>query len=61
MMLNCSVYRLAVLGLLAVVLLSIAPAVAAQVAPKPSPGTPQDVLTYHGDNFRTGWFPSEKC
>lgn len=22
-------------------------------------GTPQDVLTYHGDNLRTGWFSSE--
>jgi hypothetical protein len=23
------------------------------------PGSPQDVLTYHGDNLRTGWFSSE--
>lgn len=31
----------------------------AQVLPKAPAGTPQDVLTYHGDNFRTGWFSSE--
>jgi hypothetical protein len=26
---------------------------------KPPGGSPQDVLTYHGDNLRTGWFSSE--
>ncbi|HLW88173.1 MAG TPA: hypothetical protein VKR57_06740 [Terriglobales bacterium] len=30
-----------------------------QDAPKIFVGTPQDVLTYHGDNFRTGWFSNE--
>lgn len=30
-----------------------------QVLPKASAGTPQDVLTYHGDNFRSGWFSTE--
>jgi len=24
-----------------------------------APSSPQDVLTYHGDNYRTGWFSSE--
>jgi hypothetical protein len=32
---------------------------AAQDAPKRPVGTPQDVLTYHGDSLRTGWFSSE--
>ena len=26
---------------------------------QPSAATPQDILTYHGDNLRTGWFSSE--
>src|SRR5271165_1272805 len=33
-------------------------AVAGFAQPEPA-GSPQDVLTYHGDNFRTGWFSSE--
>ncbi len=40
-----------------VVLLAIS-AVAAQ-PPKQPTGSPQDVLTYHGDNLRTGWFAAE--
>jgi hypothetical protein len=39
----------------ALVLLLTIPALAGQ-APANSP---QDVLTYHGDNLRTGWFPAE--
>lgn len=27
--------------------------------PKQPTGSPQDVLTYHGDNLRTGWFSAE--
>ncbi len=37
----------------------VATAVAQQVSSQPASGTPQDVLTYHGDNLRTGWFSSE--
>ena len=41
------------------VLLWIGSIATSQVASKPQAGTPQDVLTYHGDNFRTGWFAAE--
>jgi len=35
-------------------------ALAAKTADQPQPSaSPQDVLTYHGDNLRTGWFSSE--
>ena len=37
----------------------VAAALAQQVSSQPAAGTPQDVLTYHGDNLRTGWFSSE--
>ena len=47
------------LGAIAIILLWIGPTVVSQVGPKSPVGTPQDVLTYHGDNFRTGWFSSE--
>jgi hypothetical protein len=30
-----------------------------KAAPQPPTSSPQDVLTYHGDNLRTGWFSSE--
>jgi len=59
MMLNCSLRRLSALATFALTLLSTGPKVPAQTVPKPPAGTPQDVLTYHGDNFRTGWFSSE--
>jgi hypothetical protein len=52
-------HRLSALAAFALMLLPLAPTAAAQDAPKASAGTPQDVLTYHGDNFRTGWFSSE--
>jgi hypothetical protein len=40
--------------------LSLTGSLAAQeVTSQPAAGTPQDVLTYHGDNLRTGWFSSE--
>jgi hypothetical protein len=39
-------------------LVTVSPAVS-QNAAQPSTSTPQDVLTYHGDNLRTGWFSSE--
>ncbi len=52
-------YRLSATGVLAVMLLWIGSTVSGQVDPKTPTGTPQDVLTYHGDNFRTGWFSSE--
>jgi len=44
--------------MLVAVLLVVIPATA---APKRAtqPSSPQDVLTYHGDNLRTGWFSSE--
>ncbi len=31
----------------------------ALAADQQSPSSPQDVLTYHNDNFRTGWFSAE--
>jgi hypothetical protein len=52
-------YRLSSLVAFAVILLWMGPIAASQVVPKLPAGTPQDVLTYHGDNFRTGWFSSE--
>jgi len=55
---NRRTYRLSVMGALAALLLCLGPRVASQAVSKPA-GTPQDVLTYHGDNFRTGWFSSE--
>jgi hypothetical protein len=57
MMLNRSIYRLSALAAFSV-LLSVGFVAFAQVAKSPT-GTSQDVLTYHGDNFRTGWFSSE--
>jgi hypothetical protein len=39
-------------------LCAVSPAVS-QNAAQPSAGTPQDVLTYHVDTNRTGWFSSE--
>jgi hypothetical protein len=41
------------------VLICLGAIAVSQVAPQAPAGTPQDVLTYHGDNFRTGWFSSE--
>jgi hypothetical protein len=41
------------------VLLSMGSIASSQAVSKQPAGTPQDVLTYHGDNFRTGWFSSE--
>src|ERR1700710_1478748 len=38
------------------VALSAAGAMAAEDA---APSSPQDVLTFHNDNYRTGWFSSE--
>jgi len=43
-------------AILAAVLLSLFPVISAQGA---TPSSPQDVLTYHGDNLRTGWFSHE--
>src|SRR5580700_2982714 len=39
-------------------LCAVSPAVS-QNAAQPSAGTPQDVLIYHVDTNRTGWFSSE--
>ena len=44
---------------LAISVSAASPARAQKAAPQPAAGTPQDVLTYHGDNLRTGWFSSE--
>lgn len=56
---NRPFYRRSFLNAVAAVLLGTASIVTSQVASKLPTGTPQDVLTYHGDNFRTGWFASE--
>jgi len=40
-------------------LLSAIPAIARQKVASQPTSSPQDVLTYHGDNLRTGWFSSE--
>jgi hypothetical protein len=48
----------AVSTLLGMCLMAVSP-VAAQNAAQASAGTPQDVLTYHVDTHRTGWFSSE--
>ena len=53
---NRRLYRLFVPS---VVLICLGAIAVSQVAPQAPAGTPQDVLTYHGDNFRTGWFSSE--
>jgi hypothetical protein len=58
-MLNRPFFCLSPLPAIASVVLSMGLITPAQVAPKASTGTPQDVLTYHGDNLRTGWFSSE--
>lgn len=47
------------LGICVLMFLSMGSVAVSQVAPRATVGTPQDVLTYHGDNFRTGWFSSE--
>ncbi len=53
--------RFAVATIFTSVLLFLAiPAFAGQkLAASQPPSSPQDVLTYHGDNLRTGWFSSE--
>jgi len=43
----------------ATLLLAIAAIAGHKVAPPQPISSPQDVLTYHGDNLRTGWFSSE--
>lgn len=43
---------------LASLLFLATPALAGQLA-KPNAGSPMDVLTYHADTLRTGWFSSE--
>ncbi len=40
------------------VVLALTPLVA-RAADTPAPSSPQDVLTYHNDNYRTGWFSAE--
>ena len=46
-------------SLLATLLINV-PAVAGQKqAAAPTSSSPQDVVTYHGDNLRTGWFSAE--
>ena len=45
-------------GLFAVIVSFLLPS-SAFAADKQSPSSPQDVLTYHGDNYRTGWFSAE--
>ncbi len=47
------------LSILAVSLFSLGSIAFPQVGAKAPTGTPQDVLTYHGDNLRTGWFSNE--
>ncbi len=49
---------LSTVSIFAAVLLVVIPASA---APKDATqaSSPQDVLTYHGDNLRTGWFSAE--
>jgi len=54
-----SLRRLVTPGILITTLLLVAATLLAQAPAKSPTGTPQDVLTYHGDNFRTGWFSAE--
>jgi hypothetical protein len=46
-------------SMFAAVLLIVTLATAAHKSAATQPITPQDVLTYHGDNLRTGWFSFE--
>jgi hypothetical protein len=59
MPLNRVFSHLSALTAFAAMLLPIGPTAASQVVPKGLAGTPQDVPTYHGDTFRTGWFSNE--
>lgn len=43
----------------AILLLVITAALAPSLTGQNTKGSPQDVLTYHADNLRSGWFPSE--
>ncbi|MGH9498244.1 MAG: hypothetical protein ACRD3L_03810 [Terriglobales bacterium] len=59
MKLKCASDRLWCPVALILMLLGTGSYLISQVTAKAPAGTPQDVLTYHGDNFRTGWFSSE--
>ena len=55
---HLSCRQLSAYALLAVTLLFTSD-VAAQPGENQAPSSPQDVLTYHGDNYRSGWYSSE--
>jgi hypothetical protein len=59
MLLQRSFLRRSALPTFAVALFSLGPIAFSQVGAKAPAGTPQDVLTYHGDALRTGWFSNE--
>ncbi len=43
----------------AIVLFAVSAIAVHVLAQAPAPGSPQDVITYHGDKGRTGWFSAE--